>query len=50
MALPVRVTRRHHLAGGRQQIEYPISDLCSVSYTATPSSRILVEARCRRPA
>jgi hypothetical protein len=30
-------------AGNR--IEYPISDLRSVSYTATPSSRILVEAR-----
>ena len=26
-------------------IQYPISDLTSVSYTATPSSRILVEAR-----
>jgi hypothetical protein len=26
-------------------IEYPISDLRSVSYTATPSSRVLVEAR-----
>ncbi len=26
-------------------IEYPISDLRSVAYTATPSSRILVEAR-----
>jgi hypothetical protein len=26
-------------------LEYPISDLRSVSYTATPSSRILVEAR-----
>ena len=30
-------------AGNR--IEYPITDLSSVSYTGTPSSRILVEAR-----